>query len=283
MPGEDAAHIAPPARCLRARPDAAAPGCRTAADGSGSADDASPAASRTGRARRAPPPARRAEPSIEISVMPPPGTLVSSAMSRRPSRFQTPVTGSSVGVRSSRPLSQSRPLIMVACHPDDRGPQRLGHRLDRGPKATIGVGLPQVGQVPRDDDGRGVRMHGADRLQRAGEVLLDVVASAQPHSPGEEMRVADVDEHVRRGLVPAEDVGSAGSCGHDISLWPHRPPHRAPVPPSSVTDDEEQDAAHHCGGAEREAAVGPRRGPATSAPRSTDSCARPSPPASQRA
>jgi hypothetical protein len=107
---------------------------------------------------------------------------------------------------------------VIARDPHDDRVELGSHRLDRRSEAAIGVGLPQIGEVSRHHDRRRVRMHSSDRVQGAREVLLHVVPSTETRSPGQEMRIADMDEHVRRGLMPTEHVLLTESRRHGTSL-----------------------------------------------------------------
>ena len=79
-----------------------------------------------------------------------------------------------------------------------------GDRFHSRAQSLIGIGLPQVGEIARDDDRRRMGVYGADRVKRLREVLLDVVVPAQLGARGQEMRIADMDDHVRGGLIASE-------------------------------------------------------------------------------
>ncbi len=158
---------------------------------------------------------------VEVAVVPAGHARVQGD---QPQPVEVPDAGDRLlgGGELQEALSQGRALIMVACDPDDDRAELGRDRLDGIAQTTIGLGLAQIGEVAGDHDRCGVRVDRFDRFESSCEVGLDVVPAGESGSAGEEMRVADVDDHVGCRLVTTEDMGLLREMDHGISLGPLR-------------------------------------------------------------
>jgi hypothetical protein len=120
-----------------------------------------------------------------------------------------------VGLQVEQVPRVRRSLVVVAHHPDDLRADVGSGRLDQLAQPEVGLGLGLVGQVAGEHQRLGDGVETPEPGQRRFEVRLGVDVSVLQRPAGEQVRIAEVGDRVRR-------VGVLAGLLHLLRLRPRR-------------------------------------------------------------